>query len=76
MLEGPDAVVLDFEVAAAGSYRITLTDFGTVAGPLRMARVGTAVLRGARLLRAAGVNSAAAGVATAAFNSAGRTASC
>src|SRR5262245_25363209 len=65
----PDAVVLDFDVATAGTYRITLTDFGTAAGPLRMARVDTAVLRGAELFRSAGVTSASAtGVATATFN--------
>src|SRR5262245_17221471 len=65
----PDAVVLDFEVAAAGSYRITLTDFGTATGPLRMARADTAVLRGSELLRSAGVTSASStGVATATFN--------
>src|SRR5262245_55648532 len=65
----PDAVVLDFEVAAAGSYRITLTDFGTANGPLRMARVDTAVLRGAEVLRSASVTSASStGVATAVFN--------
>ena len=64
----PDPVVIDFAVAAAGSYRITITDFDTTTGPLRMARLNATVLRGAELLRSASVTSASAtGVATATF---------
>src|SRR5262245_38609700 len=64
----PDPVTLEFEVPAAGNYRITLTDFGTSAGPLRMSRVDAGITRGSELVRAVNVTSGnTAGVATATF---------
>jgi hypothetical protein len=64
----PDPITLEFQVAAPGTYRITLTDFGSAAGPLRMSRVDAGVTRGSELVRAVSVTSASAtGVATATF---------
>src|SRR5262245_7607364 len=66
--KNPDPVTLEFQVTNAGDYRITLTDFGSAAGPLRMSRVDAGVLRGAELVRAVNVTSASAtGVSTATF---------
>lgn len=70
----PAAVTFDVAVAAAGNFRITLTDIGTVAGPLRMSRVDAAVLRGSELVRAVNVTAAnSAGTATASFAAAAGT---
>jgi hypothetical protein len=57
----PAAVVVEFQAAAAGNYRITLTDFGTATGPLRMSRVDAAVVRGSELVTSATVTSSLAG---------------
>jgi hypothetical protein len=63
----PAPVILDF-TAPAGNYRITLTDFGTPSGPVRMARVDAAVLRGSSLVTSLNVTSAnSSGTATKSF---------
>jgi hypothetical protein len=60
----PAPVLLDF-TAPAGNYRITLTDFGTPSGPVRLGRVDAAVLRGSSLVTSLNVTSAnASGTAT------------
>src|SRR5262245_7059496 len=64
----PDAVTVEFAVAPAGNYRITLTDLGSAAGPLRMSRVDAGITRGSELVRAVSVTSSSAtGFATATF---------
>jgi len=63
----PAPVILDF-TAPAGNYRITLTDLGTPSGPVRMARVDAAALRGSSLVTSLNVTSAnATGTATKSF---------
>ncbi len=60
----PALVILDF-TAPAGNYRITLTDFGTASGPVRLGRVDAAVLRGSTLATSLNVTTAnASGTAT------------
>ena len=57
----PDAVVIDF-TATAGNYRITVTDFGTPSGPVRLGRVDAAVMHGSELVTSLNLTSAGAEV--------------
>lgn len=67
----PDAAELSFFVPAAGSYRLTLTDFGTTPPPPRLARVDAGVLRGSELVTKRSLTAAdATGVGTATFTAA------
>ena len=60
----PVPAILDF-TAPAGNYRITLTDFGTPSGPMRLGRLDAAVVRGNSLVTSLNVTSAnASGIAT------------
>jgi hypothetical protein len=53
----PDAVVLPLTLAA-GSYRLTITDFGSAAGPPRLARADVGVTLGSALATSASVTAA------------------
>ena len=54
----PEAVVLPFTIATAGTYRLTVTDFGSTAGPPRLARADAAVTHGSELVTSQGVTTA------------------
>jgi hypothetical protein len=67
----PDAIVLPLTIATAGTYRITVTDFGSASGPPRLARVDAGVTLGSTLVTAASVTTAnAAGVTSKTFTAA------
>ena len=64
----PDAVVLPLTIATAGTYRITVTDFGSASGPQRLARVDAGVTLGSTLVTSASVTIAnATGAASKTF---------
>lgn len=54
----PDAVVLPVTIPADGSYRLTLTDFGSASGPARLARLDVGLASGSTLVTAASVTAA------------------
>jgi hypothetical protein len=68
----PDPIVLDF-AATAGSYRITVTDFGTPAGPVRLGRVDAAVIRGSQVVTSVNLTSAGSNVGVKNFTAAAGT---
>jgi hypothetical protein len=54
----PDPVILPFNLPAAGSYRMTVTDFGTAAAPVRLGRVDAGIMRGSALVTAVNLTNA------------------
>jgi len=65
----PDAIEKSLDVAADANLRLTLTDFGTPAGPQRLGRLDVAVARGSQLVTTANLTSnVVSGVATKNFD--------
>jgi hypothetical protein len=67
----PDAIVLPVTIATAGTYRITVTDFGSASGPPRLARLDAGLTSGSTLVTSASVTTSnASGVASKTFTAA------
>lgn len=60
----PDAIIVPVTIPANGSYRITVTDFGTASGPVRLARVDAGFARGSTLVTSASVLAASSTATT------------